>query len=61
MKDTFDSEMQKPPIAGHHCVVQLDIPHIDMCTIESSEISTLHKQASLLWSQCCPCKGGFPS
>jgi hypothetical protein len=28
--------MQKPPYTGHHCSVPFEVPHIDMCTFESS-------------------------
>ena len=36
LKDT--SEKQKPHFTGHHCSVPFDIPHIDMCIFETSEI-----------------------
>ena len=32
--------MQKPPQTGHHSSVPFELPHIDMCTLESSEIRT---------------------
>ena len=38
LKDT--SEIQKPPETGHHCSVPFEVPHIDTCTFESSEICT---------------------
>ena len=32
--------MQKPPFTGHHCSVPFEVPHVDMCTYETSEIRT---------------------
>ena len=38
LKDT--SEIQPPPLTGHHCSAPFYIPHIDMCTFKPSEIDT---------------------
>lgn len=37
MKYLDTSEMQPPPLTGHHFSVPLDIPHIDMCTYKPPE------------------------
>ena len=36
LKDT--SEIQPPPLTGHHCSAPFDVPCIDMCTCKTSEI-----------------------
>ena len=38
LKDT--SEVQPPPVTGHHGSAPFDIPFIDMCNFKSSEIRT---------------------
>ena len=38
LKDT--SEMQPPPLVGHHCCSPFEIPHIDMRMFKPTETRT---------------------
>ena len=48
------SQMQPPPLSGHHCSVPFGISDIDMCTYYPPKQGYLLIQDSLLWCQWCP-------